>query len=356
MPSLFAPTAVRFEYFNGDADVLGLGTAPPRLSWQMPMAAAGFVQISYEIEIERSGAVETFAVDSAEQVLVPWPAAPLESRERVSVRVRVRDRSGSWSGWSEPVRAEAGLLDPADWTAHFVSPRGIGGLRSARSCPLRASSLCPRARCPPGSIRRRTESTSPTSTVGAYPRISSHPAGPPTTRGFATRCTTSPRSGRARTQRTRPPLLGNGWYRGRLGYLGDRAVYGDRLAFLAQLEITIASGDVHHHRHRRQLAQRRERHPRGRLLQRPDHRPAASVRRAPATHDVDVIETDHSLLVAAEGPPVRETEVLPARRVWRSPSGRTLVDFGQNAVGRVRLRVRESTAGQQVLDPPRRGT
>ncbi len=56
MPSLFLPTAVRFEYFNGDADVLGIGTASPRLSWQMPMAAAGFVQVSYEIEIERSGA------------------------------------------------------------------------------------------------------------------------------------------------------------------------------------------------------------------------------------------------------------------------------------------------------------
>ena len=69
----------------------------------------------------------------------------------------------------------------------------------------------------------------------------------------------------------------------------------------------------------------------------------------PATHDVDVMETDHFLLIAAEGPPVRETQVLTAQRVWRSPSDRTLVDFGQNAVGRVRLRVRESTAGQHIL-------
>jgi len=93
MPPLALPTAVRFEYFDGD--VLGIGIASPRLSWQMPMAAAGFAQASYEIEIDRSGAIDTFAVESADQVLVPWPAGPLRSQERVGVRVRVRDRSGA---------------------------------------------------------------------------------------------------------------------------------------------------------------------------------------------------------------------------------------------------------------------
>jgi alpha-L-rhamnosidase len=48
------------------------------------------------------------------------------------------------------------------------------------------------------------------------------------------------------------------------------------------------------------------------------------------------------------GPPVRVTEVLPALKVWQSPSGRTLVDFGQNVVGRVRLRLRDTTGGAEV--------
>ena len=30
----------------------------------------------------------------------------------------------------------------------------------------------------------------------------------------------------------------------------------------------------------------------------------------------------------------------PSRRIWRSPSGRTLVDFGQNLVGWLRFTVR----------------
>ena len=36
--------------------------------------------------------------------------------------------------------------------------------------------------------------------------------------------------------------LGNGWYRGRLGWTGGRDFYGDRLGAIAQLEITFADG------------------------------------------------------------------------------------------------------------------
>ena len=36
--------------------------------------------------------------------------------------------------------------------------------------------------------------------------------------------------------------LGNGWFRGRLGWHGNRAFYGSELAALAQLEVTFADG------------------------------------------------------------------------------------------------------------------
>ena len=38
--------------------------------------------------------------------------------------------------------------------------------------------------------------------------------------------------------------LGNGWFRGRLGWGGGRAYYGDELAAFAQLEIEFADGHV----------------------------------------------------------------------------------------------------------------
>ena len=38
--------------------------------------------------------------------------------------------------------------------------------------------------------------------------------------------------------------LGNGWYRGWLGFTAQRAVYGDERAGCAQLEIVFADGHV----------------------------------------------------------------------------------------------------------------
>src|SRR4051812_11368619 len=110
MTHICAPTRLRFEH----GPVLGIGTATPRLSWQIAAAGPGFEQTAYEVE---AGA-ERVVVESAEQVLVPWPAAPLTSRQAVTVRVRVRG-GDDWSDWSEPATVEAGLLEPAAWTARF---------------------------------------------------------------------------------------------------------------------------------------------------------------------------------------------------------------------------------------------
>ena len=344
MTPLSPPTAVRFEYFDGD--ILGVGVPSPRLSWRMPIAAAGFDQVSYEIEIDRSGTVNTFAVESADQVLVPWPADPLRSREQVSVRVRVRDRSGTWSGWSDPVHAEAGLLDPPDWIARFVSPRGIGGLD--QPAPVVSTDFD----VPEGAVSARLYSTAHGIYVAALNgrRLSEDQFAPGWTaydqrlRYQVYDVTALIAPGRNRLT----ALLGNGWYRGRLGYLGDRGIYGDRLAFLAQLEITTASGEVV-----TVATDSQWRSAESGILADDFYNGQTTDLRHPfpddATHEVDVIDTDKSLLVAAEGPPVREIQVISAQRVWRSPAGRTLVDFGQNAVGRVRLRVRESTEGHEIV-------
>src|SRR4051794_18540949 len=102
VPHIAAPVALRFEHRTDDGPVLGIGTASPRLSWVVPEADAAFAQDAYEVEVRRAGRDPAVArVASAEQVLVPWPAAPLHSREGAEVRVRVGgDRA--WSDWSAP--------------------------------------------------------------------------------------------------------------------------------------------------------------------------------------------------------------------------------------------------------------
>jgi alpha-L-rhamnosidase len=106
---------LRLEHHTGGTVV---GTPAPRLSWYLEQAEPGYVQRAYEVAIGD----DRYLVESAEQVLVPWPGEPLRSRQRAEVRVRVRG-DGDWSDWSAPQTVEAGLFAPEDWTARFISPQ-----------------------------------------------------------------------------------------------------------------------------------------------------------------------------------------------------------------------------------------
>src|SRR5947209_12028584 len=111
--------------FEHHRDALGIGEVRPRLSWTVKTTVADWYQAGYEIEAyEPDGRlrVRTERVASDQSVLVPWPFAPLSSRERLTVRVRVWGIDGQPSAWSALFPVEAGLLQAHDWTAHFVTP------------------------------------------------------------------------------------------------------------------------------------------------------------------------------------------------------------------------------------------
>ncbi|MFD4668573.1 family 78 glycoside hydrolase catalytic domain [Lentzea sp. NPDC058450] len=141
--------------------------------------------------------------------------------------------------------------------------------------------------------------------------------------------------------------LGNGWYRGRLGWTGRSAFYGDRLGAIAQLEITFADGHV-------QTVVTDESWSAGpsevtaddlydgqttdaRLADDTWLTPAATL---PGWGAVEVLGHDLDTLVPYIGPPVRRQESLAPVSAHVAPSGRTILDFGQNLVGRLRVRVR----------------
>jgi alpha-L-rhamnosidase len=148
--------------------------------------------------------------------------------------------------------------------------------------------------------------------------------------------------------------LGNGWSRGRLGWNGNRAIYGDRLAVIAQLELTFADGH-------RQLVSTDETWRAGpsatlandlydgqtidaRLADGTWMRPGAAL---PGWGGVETLEFDTSRLTPYVGPPVIRHETLRPVVIWSSPSGRTLVDFGQNLVGWLRFTA-QGEAGAQI--------
>jgi len=380
VPRATAPTPPRFEHRTDSGPVLGIGVAAPRLSWQVPSADPGWQQAAYEVEIVRgegAGGAEVVRVESPDQILVPWPSAPLSSREAATVRVRLRGTSQpagqegaeGWSPWSAPAVVEAGLLAASDWTARFISPRELGKL------DMPAPILRGRSDLPVGEIAKaRLYITA----HGVYEAaLNGHRVGDellaPGWTSYDHRLRYQTHDVTALVQAGEnllEVLLGNGWYRGRLGWGGRRALYGDWLALLAQLEVTLADGSVHvlasdeswtaresgilandlYDGQRTDLACQglwitQAAAPQFRIALKQGDPPRAGGSSA----WVEVVDASLDRLVAPEGPPVRVTGVIPAVRVFSSPSGATLVDFGQNLVGWVRLRVRGGQPGDEVV-------
>ncbi|MFT4042203.1 MAG: family 78 glycoside hydrolase catalytic domain [Gordonia sp. (in: high G+C Gram-positive bacteria)] len=130
--------------------------------------------------------------------------------------------------------------------------------------------------------------------------------------------------------------LAGGWWRGDLGFEDANANYGPDLAFLAALEITYTDGSSQ------------------RIATGPDwsvtesaielasiyHGQREDRRLVPGPEQpVRVVEIDRATLVPQVSPPIVRHETLAPQRIWLSPSGRTLVDFGQNLVGFIRFTV-----------------
>ncbi|HEX5730888.1 glycoside hydrolase family 78 protein [Microbacterium sp.] len=327
---------------------IGIGESSPRVSWIIESAPEGWTQAAYEISVERPSGAESVAVDSPEQVLVDWPTAPLHSRERAGVRVRVAGADGVWSEWSPFTAAEAGLLEPEDWTAR---PVGAAWPEDRESDDRRPSLVRTDFQVGEGLVSARLYATA----HGLYEaelngtRVGDDALSP----GW----TVYPQRLRYYTYDVTDLLvpgpnaigawLGDGWYRGRLGWRGGfRNLFGDDLSFLGQLELTYADG-------RRETvatdaAWKAAPSPilRTGIYDGEDYDARLELDgwSSPGFDDaswdaVAVRERDPRTLVAPTAPPVRCTEDVRPIEVLTSPSGARILDFGQNLVGRVRFQV-----------------
>ncbi|MDQ5850545.1 MAG: glycoside hydrolase family 78 protein [Chloroflexota bacterium] len=346
---------VRFEH---RPDALGIGTAQPRLSWIVATGTGGWRQAAYEIEAHGpDGRVRdgTGRVESDQLVLVPWPFASLSSRERLTVRVRVWGTDGQSSAWSAPAAVEAGLLQPHDWSARFVTPDWEEATSQPQPGPLLRHEFDVRA-----AVKQARLYVTGLGVYEAYlngAAVGDHVLAPGwTSYHHRLRYQTFDVTDLLREGRNAiGAMLGDGWYRGRLGFGGGRRnIYGDRLALLAQLEIEYADGttDI--------------------VVTDDDWRATTGPIRASDLYDgetydarrerpgwsaagyddgewvgVRPLDRDLASLFAPTGPPVRRTELVKPVAIMTSPSGKTLVDFGQNLVGRLRLTV-QGEAGQTI--------
>ncbi|CAN7215150.1 family 78 glycoside hydrolase catalytic domain [Microbacterium maritypicum] len=338
-------SAPRIEHHR---EPFGIGESAPRLSWTTTDAPAGWRQERYAVTVVRDDAEETVEVTSAEQVLVPWPTRALDSRERVGVRVAVQGADGRWSAESPQTWVEAGLLHPDDWSAR---PVGLDLDEDPESDARRATLVRRSFRLDGEVSRARLYATA----HGLYePEINGERVGSDT---LSPGWTVYRERLRYYTYDVTALLvvgenalgawLGDGWYRGRLGWRGGyRNVFGSDLSFLGQLEITYVDG-------RRETIVTDDSW-KGALSpilrsgiydgEDYDAREELPEWTTAAFDDaqwlpVAVRDRDPRTLVAPTAPPVRVTEEIAPVAVLTSPGGARILDFGQNLVGRVRISV-----------------
>lgn len=355
--SLAATLQVRVEHLH---DALGIGTDRPRLSWIITTEKQDWIQASYEIEVyDSNGSLrdQSGRVESDQSVLVSWPFAPLSSREQLGLRVRVGGKDGGASAWSEIVSLEAGLLSASDWSAHFITPEWDEDPSLSNPSPYLRSEFELRA----GIKSARLYITS----LGLYEAelngtvVGDHIFSPGwTVYDEHLRYQTFDVTGMLHEGRNAiGAVLGDGWFRGRIGFAGgQRNIYGQHLALLAQLEIqyTDGSSDII-------ITDDSQtwRAATGPILMNSiydgetyDARLEHSGCSMPGFDDsnwkgVRKLDWDFNALAAPLGPPVRRIETLSPVSITQSPAGKTIVDFGQNLVGWLSIQVK-GNAGHTI--------
>ncbi len=335
------PHGLRVEHLVAP---LGIGPEPPRLSWQLPEGADH--QVAYQLLVTVDDPTgfggetsDTGRVESPEHLWVPSGVEPVSGR-RVTWRVKVWTDLGE-SEWSAPSWWEHGLLSPEDWTAHWVAPVEAED-RPARQRPVHQ--LAGAVEVPDGVVRARLHATA----HGLYEafldgeRVGDAELTPGWT-AYRSRLAVQTYDV---TDLVHPGtnvlgvLLSDGWWRGQNSVARRVDDYGATTAVLAQLVITLATGE--------NLVAGTD----GTWRCTPSHilgaDPVAGevwdLRRRAAWADwsawqpVRVEDHGFDLLVASPAPAVRRIEELDPASVRELSPGRAVVDLGQNINGWVRLR------------------
>jgi alpha-L-rhamnosidase len=242
-PAAVATKNLRCEYLT---DPLGLSASSPRLSWIVTSSDRGEKQTAYQILVASSVALlqagqadlwDSGKVESEETSQIAYAGKGLVSRESCFWKVRSWNRDGVASAWSSIAQWQMGLLQPADWSAKWISanpPAGVPYLRKSFAVPAK--------------VQRAVLYVT---ALGLYEvqlngqRVGDHVLAPDWTdyrkrvRYQAYDVTSLLKTG----NNALAALVANGWFSGHIGN-GGYKFFGKEPAFLAQLEITGADGQV----------------------------------------------------------------------------------------------------------------
>ena len=333
-------------------DPIGIDARTPRLSWIIQAERRGTTQSAWQVRVatdlhalQRSPLWDSGKVPSSASLFHPYAGPALRSGTRYYWQARVWDDAGQASPWSRAGFWETGLLDPAEWTARWIAPDLAEDTTRANPSPMLRREFTLGA----GVASARLYVTS----LGLNAvELNGQAVGDllfrPGWTSYDHRLQYDTYDVTALLQsgaNAIGAILGDGWYRGRLGFQGARNNYGTRLGLLAQLVVRYRDG------HTQVVATDEQwKASTGPILvsdiydgETYDARLEKPGWSRPA-YDDHAWRVVQSLgisipVVAPVGPAVRRMREITPVRILHTPAGETVFDLGQNMVGWVRLKV-----------------
>lgn len=354
-------TNLKCEYH---VNPVGIDVLQPRLSWQIFTDENNFVQQAYEIRVaetkenlaEGSKLVwSTGKVNSSESVNVTYGGPTAKPTQRLWWKVRIWDPKNKATAWSEPAYWEMGLLSASDWKASWIR----FGQESDNTTSHPSQYFRKEFSLNKKVVSARVYVTA----LGLYElRLNGKKIG----QDLFTPGWTSYKN-RIQYQvyditymlgakNAIGGIVGDGWYRGNIGFRGDRSYYGEKSALLAQLEIRYSDGTSE-----TISTDSGWKTTTGPILESDifngesyDARMELTGWDQPEYYDsqwkaAEVYEYGKDKLIASQGVPVQAIQEIKPVKFFKTPKGESVLDMGQNMVGVVRLKVKGNKGDKIVI-------
>ena len=343
---------------------IGIDVVNPRLSWQIMSDEENIMQSAYEIRVadspknlakKGSQYWATGKVESDQSVNIEYLGKNLKSMQRAYWQVRIWDNNGKVTGWSEPAFWEMGILEPETWQASWIAMSNQPVTDSTPPVQYYRNEF---------SVQKKIKSARVyVTSLGLYElylngaKVGDQLFTPGWT-SFNKRLQYQTYDVTAMIQEKNAlgAILGDGWYRGNIGWQNQRNYYGEKLALLLQLEINYTDGTSE-----TIVSDSNWKTSTGPIVESDIYNgetyDANLELGAWANADfndvnwekVSILNKPKDILVAPQGVPVRAVEEIKPIENITTPKGEMVVDMGQNMVGWVRIKISGKKGDKVVL-------
>jgi alpha-L-rhamnosidase len=356
----FAKNEVKQLLCEYKTNPIGIGVAQPRFSWQIASDENNVTQTAYEIrvlaqDLKKSGKLlwTSGKVKSSQSVNVVYEGPALKSMQKAAWQVRIWDNKNKATAWSTPASWEMGILDASQWKASWISMEPETSAEKEKPCQFFRKEF---------NISKKIQSARIYITsLGLYQlylngqKVGADLFAPGwTSYNKRLQYQTYDVTSMLKLKNAIGVIVGDGWYRGRIGFTNQNNYYGDKLALLAQLQITYSDGSSE-----TVSTGNSWKTTTGPIVssdiydgEKYDARLEIKGWDTPDFNDskwMAATVTDHSKtnLVAPEGEVVRAIQEIKPIKIITTPKGETVYDMGQNMVGWIKLRV-QGQKGDEV--------